>query len=207
MGPQGSGKGTQAERIVKRYTIDYISTGDIFRKNVEERTELGRKAKEALDKGMLVADSVVNAMVFERLKGKKGFILDGFPRTVNQAKALEKKHALDNVILLDVPDEVSMQRLASRRQCSGCGRIFGIDVQPRKEGACDSCGGALEQRDDDTVDKIRIRLENYHKETEPLIAFYEKKGILTRIDGTKTIEGVFQDIVSGLKRKSRSTVA
>ena len=200
MGPQGSGKGTQAERIVKEYKIPHISTGDILRKNIADKTPLGKTAKLHIDKGELVPDAVVNDMVQERLGKKdckKGYLLDGYPRTLNQAKALERYDKVEKVFLLEVPDEVSVRRLSARRQCSKCGKIFGIDIPPKREGVCDSCKGRLFQRDDDMPEKINTRLKEYHKETEPLVGFYGKR--IVRLDGTKPIDAVFKEIAKVLE--------
>ena len=198
IGPQGSGKGTQAKLLKEKFGIPHISTGDIFREAIAEKTELGLKAKEIIDKGNLVPDEITNKIVKERLQKedcKKGFILDGYPRNINQAKALDSFAKIDYAVEIFVPDEISIKRLSSRRQCPKCGAIYGLDIPPKKDNICDKCGAELYQRDDDRPEAIKKRLEVYHKETEPVLDYYREKGILVRVDGTKPIKDVFEDIV------------
>ena len=208
LGPPGSGKGTQAQRLVERYKIPQISTGDIFRQAVRDQTELGKKAKEYMDRGELVPDEVVVGMVEERLGQsdcKNGFILDGFPRTIAQAEALDKLLAgkgekLDAVLEISVPDEEVVKRLSGRRTCRQCGAMYHIEFNPPKEpGKCDKCGGELYQRDDDKEEVIKSRLQVYHSQTAPLIEYYQKEGLLKKIDGLGGIEEVFARIVDALE--------
>ncbi len=207
LGPPGAGKGTQAKRIAEKYGIPQISTGDMFREHLSKGTELGQKAKEYMDKGALVPDEIVLGMVEERLKQpdcEKGFILDGFPRTVPQAEALDKLleklgKKIDYAILIDVPDEELVKRLTGRRTCKKCGMMYHVMFKPPKEeGKCDVCGGELYQRADDNEETVRNRLKVYHEQTEPIIAYYEKKGVLHRIDGMGSIDEIFNRIVQVL---------
>jgi len=207
LGPPGSGKGTQAQRLVERYKIPQISTGDIFRQAVRDQTELGKRAKEYMDRGELVPDEVVVGMVEERLGQsdcKNGFILDGFPRTIAQAEALDKLLAgkgekLDAVLEISVPDEEVVKRLSGRRTCRQCGAMYHIEFNPPKEpGKCDKCRGELYQRDDDKEEVIKSRLQVYHSQTAPLIEYYQKEGLLKKIDGLGGIEEVFARIVDAL---------
>ncbi|SHH55959.1 Adenylate kinase [Caloranaerobacter azorensis DSM 13643] len=207
LGPPGAGKGTQASGIVKKYNIPHISTGDIFRKNIKEGTELGKKAKEYIDKGLLVPDDIVVAIVKDRLTEsdcKDGFLLDGFPRTVAQADALETElknlnMQLDKVINIEVDKEALIERAVGRRICKECGATYHIKFNPPKqEGICDICGGELYQRKDDTVETVTKRIEVYLEQTKPLIDYYKDKGILANIDGMQDIDKVFEDIVSAL---------
>lgn len=210
LGPPGAGKGTQAANIVKKYNIPHISTGDIFRKNIKEGTDLGLKAKEYMDKGLLVPDDLVVAIVKDRLTEedcKKGFLLDGFPRTVAQADSLDAElntlnYELDKVINIDVDKEELIERAVGRRVCKDCGATYHVKFRPSKvEGKCDECGGELIQRKDDTEETVTRRIEVYLEQTEPLIDYYGKKGILLNIDGRQSIDKVFQDIVTALGRE------
>jgi adenylate kinase len=207
LGAPGAGKGTQAARMVERYSAPQVSTGDIFRKAVGDGTPLGVEAKKFMDAGELVPDEIVIGIVRERLAEPDlagGFILDGFPRTVPQADALDSALAgmgkgIDAVISVDVPSDALVERLTARRQCRQCGRIYNVLVDPPKaEGVCDECGGEVYQRDDDTVETVTNRLDVYERQTAPLIAYYEAKGLLKHIDGTKDIDDVFSGIVSVL---------
>ncbi len=200
LGPPGGGKGTQAQLLVKEFGIPQISTGDILRDAVKRGTELGKLAKRYMDEGKLVPDEVVIGIIKERLSQddtKNGFILDGFPRTVPQAEALDKLleemgRSLTAVVLIDVPKEELLRRLTGRRTCSKCGRMYHIEFSPpRKEGVCDQCGGELYQRDDDKEETILKRLEVYESQTLPLVDYYEKKGILKRVDGVGKIEEIY----------------
>ncbi|RUM88437.1 MAG: adenylate kinase [Thermodesulfatator sp.] len=204
LGPPGAGKGTQAKRIIEKYGIPQISTGDMFREHLSKGTELGKKAKEYMEKGQLVPDEIVLSMVEERLKQpdcEKGFILDGFPRTVPQAEALDEMLAkwgkkIDYAIAIEVPDEELVKRLTGRRTCKNCGMMYHIIFKPPKvEGKCDACGGELYQRPDDNEETVRNRLKVYHESTAPLIDYYEKKGVLHRVDGMGSIDEIFERIV------------
>jgi adenylate kinase len=207
LGAPGAGKGTQAARMVERYSAPQVSTGDIFRKAVGEGTPLGVEAKKYMDAGELVPDGIVIGIVKERLAEPDlagGFILDGFPRTVPQADALDAAledmgKGIDAVISVDVPSEALVERLTARRQCRRCGRIYNVLVDPPEaEGVCDACGGEVYQRDDDTVQTVTNRLEVYERQTAPLIEYYQAKGLLKHIDGTRDIDDVFAGIVSVL---------
>lgn len=203
LGGPGSGKGTQAKMMIEEYKIPQISAGDILRENVKQETKLGKKAKEFIDQGDLVPDELVINMINKRLEKedcKNGFILDGFPRTINQAEALNKIQKIDKVIELKVSDDVIVKRLSSRRQCKKCGAIYGIDVPPKKKGVCDKCGGELYQREDDKEEAIRNRLKVYHDQTKPLADYYKEKGILIEIDGELPIEKIFEDIKKALSQ-------
>ena len=208
LGPPGSGKGTQAQKMVERYHIPQISTGDILRGAVKEQTPLGVEAKGYMDQGKLVPDEVVVGIVRERLKEsdcKGGFILDGFPRTVPQAEALdntlgEMQRAIDHVVSIEVPNEELIKRLTGRRTCRKCGAMYHIIFgPPAKEGVCDRCGGELYQRDDDQEETIRARLQVYEEQTAPLIAYYRGKGLLRAIDGVGAIEEILRNIVQAIE--------
>ncbi|WP_353094198.1 adenylate kinase [Tissierella praeacuta] len=210
LGPPGVGKGTQASAIVKKYNIPHISTGDIFRANIKEGTELGKKAKEYMDKGLLVPDELVVSIVKDRLTKEDcvdGFLLDGFPRTINQAEALDKELTkmgikLDKVVNIDADKEILIERAIGRRICKTCGASYHIKFNPPKvENKCDIDNGELFQRDDDTYDTVATRIEVYLKQTQPLIDYYKEKGIILNIDGTKPIEEVFETIVKALEDK------
>ena len=204
LGAPGAGKGTQAKMIAEKYGIPHISTGDIFRANIKNNTELGKKAKGYMDAGQLVPDELVVDLVVDRIKNKdciNGFILDGFPRTIPQAEALD--YALNNqnekieyAINVDVPDENIINRMSGRRACVGCGVTYHLVYNPTKvEGVCDACGQKLILRDDDKPETVKKRLDVYHEQTQPLIDHYEKKGVLYTIDGTQDIADVFGAIV------------
>ena len=179
-GPPGSGKGTYASRLHARLGIDVIATGDILREIMKEDTPLGRKVKGFVEKGHLVPDDVVIQVLKQRLdksSGEKGFILDGFPRTIEQAKALEKLFEIDGVIQLTVPDWIIIERLSSRRICKSCGEVYNVRfLRPKMEGICDKCGGQLYQRSDDMPDVIKGRIEVYERQTEPILQYYKEKG-------------------------------
>lgn len=207
LGPPGAGKGTQASAIVKKYSIPHISTGDIFRSNIKEGTELGKQVESYMNKGLLVPDELVVSIVKDRLTKddcKNGFLLDGFPRTVAQAEALDEELSnmnikLDRVINIEVGKEILIERAIGRRICKDCGATYHIKYNPSKEeGICDVCGGELYQRDDDNKDTVEKRIEVYHKQTKPLIDYYDKKGLLLNVDGTKSIEEIFNEIVESL---------
>jgi len=205
IGPQGSGKGTQSEYFFEKYKLPHISTGDIFRENIKKGTELGKLAASLINDGNLVPDDVTNKIVEQRLKNqdcKKGFVLDGYPRNINQAKFLDKISKIDCVVDVEVSDKETVRRLSKRRQCKKCNKIHGpITMDGIKGNKCPICSGDLYQREDDKPDAIMKRLEIYHKETEPLIAYYKKKGILLEIDGEQPIEKVFEDILKAMGKK------
>jgi adenylate kinase len=207
LGAPGAGKGTQAARMVERYGIPHISTGDIFRAAVKAGTPMGVEAKRYMDDGKLVPDEVVIGIVAEALATPEladGFMLDGFPRTVVQADALDKVlaesgRALDAVVLIDVPRDLLLERLTARRQCRGCQRIYNVlwDA-PTVEGVCDTCGGEVYQREDDNVETVSSRLDVYENQTQPLIDYYSARGVLKPVDGTKTPDEVFSAVVAVL---------
>jgi len=210
LGPPGAGKGTQAKVLVEKYVIPQISTGDMLREHVAKGTELGLKAKEYMEKGQLVPDEIILGMVKERLSqddAQKGFILDGFPRTVAQAEALDKLleemgKKIEYVLALIVPDEELVTRLTGRRTCKNCGMMYHIKFKPPKvEGKCDACGGELYQRPDDNEETVRNRLKVYHEQTAPLIEYYRKKGVLFEVDGNKSIEEITQQLINILEKK------
>lgn len=209
LGAPGAGKGTQAKKLVEKYGIPQISTGDLLRAAVAEGTPLGKEAKAYMDRGELVPDNIVLGMVKERISQddcKKGFILDGFPRNVAQAEALDKMLSemgipLDLALNLEVPFDDLMKRLTGRRTCKVCGQMYNIYYSPPKvEGKCDKCGGELFQRDDDKEETIKKRLEVYKAQTEPLIEYYSKKGILKTVSGTGSIDEIFSSITSILDK-------
>lgn len=204
LGAPGAGKGTQAKRIAQKYGIPHISTGDIFRANIKNGTELGKKAKTYMDQGLLVPDELTCDLVVDRIQQedcKKGYILDGFPRTIPQAQALDEAleklgEKLDYAINVEVQDENIVSRMGGRRACVGCGATYHLLYAPtKKEGICDVCGGELILRDDDKPETVQKRLGVYHEQTQPLIEYYMEKGILKEVDGTKDMEEVFQAIV------------
>jgi len=208
MGPPGAGKGTQAEVLVKELQITHISTGDMFRNAIKEGTEMGKKAKEYMDRGELVPDEVVVGMVKDRLSQPdcaKGFLLDGFPRTLPQARALDETLSslgikLDGVINIDVPRERLMARLTGRRVCKNCGASYHILFNPpQTPGKCNACGGELYQRSDDNEEAVANRLDVYEAQTQPLIDYYKEKGLLKNINGDQEIGKVLADILASLK--------
>jgi adenylate kinase len=202
LGPPGSGKGTQAERISKERGWPQISTGNILRQAVEAGTPLGIRAKALMDRGELVPDEVVDGIVAERLSRQDcrgGFILDGFPRDLEQAEALEKIAKIDVVFDISVPDKALIERLTSRRSCE-CGRTYHLrNNPPTRSGICDACGRRLRQREDDNEETVKRRLKVYHRQTEPLIGHYRSRGILAEINGEKGIEDVLADIYGRLR--------
>lgn len=209
LGPPGVGKGTQASAIVEKYNIPHISTGDIFRANIKEGTELGKEAKEYMDKGLLVPDQLVVSIVKDRLSKddcKNGFLLDGFPRTENQAEVLEEELLkmgikLNKVVNIEADKDILIQRAVGRRICKECGTSYHILFSPPKvDGICDIDGGTLYQRDDDNEETVATRIEVYLNQTQPLISFYEKRGLIVNIDGTKPIDETFNAIVEALER-------
>ncbi len=208
LGPPGAGKGTQAETIVNEFKIPHVSTGDMFRKNIKEETELGKKVKEYLDKGALVPDELTIEIVKDRLLQddcKNGFLLDGFPRTIEQANALDKVlgdmgQKLDYVVNIQVDSKLLVDRAVGRRICKDCGQTYHIIYnKPAKEGICDKCGGELYQRKDDTEETVANRINVYQEQTKPLIEYYTKKGIILNINGEQPIDKVGSDIISNLR--------
>jgi adenylate kinase len=207
LGAPGAGKGTQAKKLIEKYGIPQISTGDLLRAAVSAGTPLGKEAKSYMDKGELVPDSVVLGMVEERLKQddcKKGYILDGFPRNTAQAEALDKmlsslNMSLTAAVSVDVPFDDLMKRLTGRRTCKACGQMYNVYFSaPKKEGACDKCNGELFHRDDDKEATIKKRLEVYSAQTEPLIGYYKSKGILKSVAGTGSIDEIFKKVTEVL---------
>lgn len=205
LGAPGAGKGTQADKICAKYNIPHISTGDIFRANIKNNTELGQKAKSYMDKGELVPDELVVDLVVDRIKADdctNGYVLDGFPRTIPQAEALDAALAaindkVDYAINVEVPDENIINRMSGRRACVACGATYHIvHIPTRVEGVCDKCGAALILRDDDKPETVKNRLNVYHEQTQPLIDYYTAKNVLHEVDGTKAMEDVFSSIVS-----------
>lgn len=205
LGAPGAGKGTQAKKIAAKYNIPHISTGDIFRANIKNGTELGKKAKTYMDQGLLVPDELVVDLVVDRVgqeDAKNGYVLDGFPRTIPQAEALDKALAglgekVDYAIDVDVPDENIVRRMGGRRACVGCGATYHMEYAPTKvEGICDTCGKELILRDDDKPETVLKRLGVYHEQTQPLIDYYKNQGILKSVDGTQPMDEVFKAIVT-----------
>ena len=208
LGAPGAGKGTQAKKIVKKYNIPHISTGDIFRANMKNGTALGIKAKEYIDEGLLVPDELVVELVVDRLREedcKNGYVLDGFPRTIPQAEALtdalqKKKENLDFAFDINVPDENIVNRMSGRRACVNCGATYHLEYAPtKKESICDTCDGKLILRDDDKPETVEKRLKVYHEQTQPLIDYYNKLDILKRVDGTKDMNEIFELVVAILE--------
>ena len=208
LGAPGAGKGTQAVNIAKEYNIPHISTGDIFRANIKNQTELGMKAKEYMDKGALVPDEITIGMLLSRIADKdcdNGFVLDGFPRTIPQAESLKKAlkeqgAKIDCAVDIEVPDEDIINRMSGRRSCPNCGGTYHVTFNPPKqEGICDACGTELVQRADDKPETVLPRLKTYHEQTQPLIEFYENEGVLVTVDGTKKPSEVLEDILGALK--------
>ena len=208
LGAPGAGKGTQAKQIAAKYGVPHISTGDIFRANLKEGTELGLKAKVYMDQGQLVPDSLTLELIMDRFAKddcRNGYVLDGFPRTIPQAEALtqalkDNNDRLDYAIDVDVPDENIINRMSGRRACAKCGGTFHIKYNPTQvEGICDLCGGELYIRNDDKPEIVNKRLVAYHEQTQPLIDYYKNEGILKTVDGTQDVDKVFEDIVAILE--------
>lgn len=204
LGAPGAGKGTQAKRIAEKYGVPHISTGDIFRANIKEGTELGMKAKEFMDQGLLVPDEVTIGMLLDRIKKEdcvNGYVLDGFPRTIPQAESLTKAleemgQKIDYAVDVDVPDENIVSRMSGRRACITCGATYHVQFAPPKaEGICDKCGAELVLRDDDKPETVQKRLAVYHEQTQPLIDYYRRAGVLVSVDGTQSMDQVFESIV------------
>ena len=203
LGAPGAGKGTQAKKIAAEYNIPHVSTGDIFRANIKEQTELGMEAKSYMDKGQLVPDELTVKILLDRVAKddcKNGYVLDGFPRTIPQAEVLDKAvselgEAIDFAIDIEVPDESIVARMSGRRACLKCGATYHIKhLPPKQDGICDTCGSELVIREDDKEETVKNRLNVYHAQTQPLIEYYENKGILKQFDGERDAEVVFADI-------------
>ena len=207
LGAPGAGKGTQAKMIAEKFAIPHISTGDIFRANIKNGTELGMEAKKYMDQGLLVPDELTVKILLDRVAQddcKNGYVLDGFPRTIPQAEVLDKAltelgDKIDYAVNVDVPDENIVNRMSGRRACVNCGATYHIvHIPPKKEGFCDICNAELILRDDDKPETVKNRLDVYHKQTQPLIDFYEAKGVLKSVDGTVDMKDVFAAIVNML---------
>lgn len=207
LGPPGAGKGTQAVKIVEKYSIPHISTGDIFRENIKNETELGNRAKAYMDRGELVPDELVVEIATDRLTKddcKNGFLLDGFPRTIFQAEKLDefltkRGEKIDKVINIDVEKDALVKRITGRRVCKSCGASYHVvNIPPKKDGVCDLCSGELIQRADDTEETVLNRIDVYNKQTKPLVDYYDKAGVIINIDGNKDLDDVLADIVKGL---------
>lgn len=205
LGAPGAGKGTQAKLIAEKYGVPHISTGDIFRANIKNGTELGKEAKTYMDKGQLVPDELTVKILLDRVAQDdcgKGYVLDGFPRTIPQAEVLDEAltklgDKIDYAINVDVPDENIINRMSGRRACVTCGATYHmVHVPPKQEGICDTCGKELVLRDDDKPETVKNRLTVYHEQTQPLIDFYTKRNILKTVDGTRDMQDVFQAIVA-----------
>ena len=205
LGAPGAGKGTQAKMIADKYQVPHVSTGDIFRANIKNGTELGMEAKKYMDQGQLVPDELTVKILLDRVAQpdcKNGYVLDGFPRTIPQAEVLDKalaelSESIDYAINVDVPDENIVRRMSGRRACLSCGATYHIEhIPPKKEGICDTCGQELVLRDDDKPETVLNRLDVYHKQTQPLIDFYTEKGVLRTVDGTVDMQDVFGAIVA-----------
>ena len=203
LGAPGAGKGTQAKMIAEEYNIPHVSTGDIFRANIKNGTQLGMEAKQYMDQGLLVPDELTVKILLDRVAQddcKNGYVLDGFPRTIPQAEVLDKAlvelgDGIDYAINVDVPDENIVKRMGGRRACLSCGATYHIEhIPPKAEGICDACGQELVQRDDDKPETVQNRLNVYHEQTQPLIDFYQAKGVLQTVDGTKDMKEVFEAI-------------
>ena len=208
LGAPGAGKGTQAKMIADKYNVPHISTGDIFRANIKNGTELGKEAKTYMDKGLLVPDELTVKILLDRVAQddcKNGYVLDGFPRTIPQAEVLDKAltelgDKIDFAIDVDVPDANIIRRMSGRRACLACGATYHIEhVPPKAEGICDRCGEALVLRDDDKEETVKNRLNVYHEQTQPLIDYYNGQGILKEVDGTQDMEDVFRAIITILE--------
>ncbi len=209
LGAPGAGKGTQAQMIADKYKVPHISTGDIFRANIKNGTELGMEAKKYMDQGLLVPDELTVKILLDRVAKedcKDGYVLDGFPRTIPQAEVLDKALAergesIDYAVDVDVPDENIVKRMSGRRACLSCGSTFHLEhVPPKEEGICDRCGKELVLRDDDKEETVLNRLKVYHDQTQPLIQFYKEKGVMQAVDGTKSMQEVFDAIVAILEK-------
>lgn len=209
LGGPGAGKGTQAKMLKEKYDLPHISTGDIFRANINNNTDLGKEAKKYMDKGLLVPDELVGDLVIDRIAEddcKNGYIFDGFPRTIPQAKDLDKSlessgEKIDFVINIEVEDENIIRRMSGRRACLKCGATYHIEhIPPKKEGICDKCGSNIVLRDDDAPETVRNRLVIYHEQTQPLIDYYNSKGNLISVDGSRPIKDIHEEIIDYIER-------
>lgn len=205
LGAPGAGKGTQAKMIAEKYAVPHVSTGDIFRSNIKNGTELGMEAKKYMDQGLLVPDELTVKILLDRVAQEdcqNGYVLDGFPRTIPQAEVLDRAlneigDKIDYAVNVDVPDENIIRRMGGRRACLSCGATFHVEhIPPKQEGICDTCGKDLVLRDDDKPETVKNRLDVYHKQTQPLIDFYQAKGILRTVDGTVDMKDVFAAITA-----------
>ena len=203
LGAPGAGKGTQAEKLASKYGLPHVSTGDIFRKNIKEGTELGKEAKSYMDAGALVPDELTVRLLLDRVSNDDcdlGYILDGFPRTIPQAEALDRELAklegkIDFAINVEVPDDNIIERMSGRRACLKCGATYHLQyIPPKQEGICDECGSELVIRDDDKPETVKKRLATYHEQTQPLVYYYKKQGVYHEVDGTKDVDSVFDSI-------------
>lgn len=203
IGAPAAGKGTQARKLINRFQLAYISTGDMLREEVSKGTELGNKAKSIMASGGLVSDDLIIAIVKERIKQddcKNGFILDGFPRTTVQAEKLDEMVKLDKAVYINAPDDVMLERITARQTCPKCGASYNkISLPPKKAGICDVCGEGLTQRKDDTLEAGKARLATFHEQSEPLVEYYKKQGILFEVDGMLGVEEVSKAIISELE--------
>lgn len=206
LGPQGAGKGTQAARLAEKFGTPAIATGEIFRWAISSHNELGERVRSAVESGQLVPDDLTIEIVRERLRAddvQDGFLLDGFPRSIPQAEALDETLAaqglsLDAAVVIEVPEEVSLRRILGRRVCSGCGRNYHVDAPPQEDWTCDACGGEVVPRSDDNEAALRKRLDLYHEQTEPVKTYYQERGLLREVDGQGTQQEVFDRIVEQL---------
>ncbi|MGY4687428.1 adenylate kinase [Petrotoga sp. DB-2] len=209
-GPPGAGKGTQAKRVAKEFDVVHISTGDILRDAVSKGTELGKKAKAIMDRGELVSDEIMNSLVKEKLEELDSFILDGYPRTLDQAKFLDQatkelKKEIDAAVLIDVSEEEIVKRISNRRVCPNCGKVYNlITLKPKEDEKCDVCGTKLIQRDDDKEEVVRERYKVYKKNTEPVIEYYRKNNKIITIDGVQNIEDVTKELFNITHFRNRS---
>jgi adenylate kinase len=197
MGPQGSGKGTQAKLLAEKYGIVHVSPGALYREHIRLGTEIGKTVEEPLSRGEMAPDEITNIMVKDRLShedAKDGWILDGYPRNTYQADFLDGNEQVDHVIVVDVSEEVSVKRISNRRVCVNCKKNYGLDVQPQEEDVCDECGGQLIQRDDDTPEAVKRRLELYFKITKPVIDHYREKGLVKEFNGEQDVQPLFEEI-------------
>lgn len=205
-GPPGAGKGTQAKKVSEIFKIEHISTGDILREAVNKGSELGKKVKTIIDKGELVPDEIMNELVKEKIKDLDSFILDGYPRTIEQAKSLDRtlkelNKQIDAVVLIDVPEEEIVKRISSRRVCPNCGKVYNlITLKPKKDELCDNCGTNIIQRNDDREEIVRERYKIYQRNTYPVIEFYRKNNTIITIDGSKDVEEVTKELFNMLRR-------
>ena len=205
-GPPGAGKGTQAKKVSEIFKIEHISTGDILREAVNKGSELGKKVKTIIDKGELVPDEIMNELVKEKIKDLESFILDGYPRTIEQAKSLDRtlkelNKQIDAVVLIDVPEEEIVNRISSRRVCPNCGKVYNlITLKPKNDELCDNCGTNIIQRNDDREEIVRERYKIYQRNTYPVIEFYRKNNTIITIDGSKDVEDVTKELFNMLRR-------